>query len=340
LEAKHEFVTNDRIWQHINAALQAGRPARIAVPFIGLGASQWIKPAGGSWVVTRCDLKSAQAGQVSGKDLLAWRKRSVRIFNLQALHAKVFAFGRSAFIGSSNASVTSRDRLVEAGVWTTAKALAESAWAFVEEHCNEEVDEEFLRELAGAYRPPTQYPMQGEGSASRGKGATARQALREQDEAPLHLIRLYTASWNEAQQAAANRAESSGRKRLNQNFKAEVNTFTWPGAPGRFAVGDLILARMTNKADGLETVQPWSRVIGLHKVRGKNQHAVATATLPAWREMELPDFAKAAGGLMENFIKSGGRSRTATTEERATILRLWRHRQAKLVSDADKGSGS
>lgn len=336
MKAKHEFVTNDRIWQRIDAALKAGQPARIAVPFIGLGASRWIKPAAGSCVVTRCDLKSARAGQVSGKDLLVWHKRGVRIFNLQALHAKVFAFGSSAFIGSSNASVTSRDRLIEAGVWTIEKALAESAWAFVEEHCNEEVDEEFLKELAAAYRPPTQYPLQGEGSTGGGKGSGAKKASREQDEAPLHLIRLYTANWNEAQQAAADRAEANGRKRLEQNFKAEVSTFTWPGAPGRFSVGDLVLARMTDKTDGSESVQPWARVIGMHKVRGRDQHAVATATLPAWKDMELAEFAQAAGGLLENFMQRGGRSRIATADERAKVLRIWRHRQAKLVAGASK----
>ena len=330
--AKHEFVTNERIWQHIDAALKTGSPARIAVPFIGLDVSDWIKLPAGSWVVARCDLKSAQAGQVSGKDLLAWHKRGVRIFNLQALHAKVFAFDGAAFIGSSNASKTSRDRLIEAGVWTTEKALAESAWEFVEEHCNEEVDEEFLKELAEAYRPPTQYPLQGEGSTGGGKGASHRKASREQDEAPLHLIRLYTTNWNEAQQAAADRAEAIGRKRLEQNFKAEVSTFTWPGAPGRFSAGDLVLARMTDKADGTESVQPWARVIGMHKVRGKDQHAVATATLPAWNEMELSEFAEAADGLMKNFIQRGGRSRIATAEERAKVLQIWRHRQAKLVS--------
>lgn len=336
LGVKHEFVTNESIWQHINGALKAGSPARIAVPFIGLGVSRWIKLTPGSCVVTRCDLKSARAGQVSGKDLLAWHKRGVRIFNLQALHAKVFAFDGAAFIGSSNASVTSRDRLIEAGVWTTDKALAGNAWAFVEEHCNEDVDEKFLKELAKEYRPPTQYPLHGENGTGGGQGSSAKNAPREQDEAPLHLIRLYTANWNNAQKTAADRAEASGRKRIEKNFKAEVTTFTWPGAPGRFAVGNLVLARMTDKADGGETVQPWARVIGMHKVRGKDQHAVATATLPAWTEMELSDFARASGGLMANFVKRGGRSRIATSEERTMVLRIWRHKQAKLVSGEKK----
>lgn len=333
--ARHEFVTSDAIWQHIKVALSAGNPARIAVPFIGLGVSRWIKPAAGSWVVTRCDLKSARAGQVSGKDLLAWHKRGVRIFNLQALHAKVFAFNGSAFIGSSNASVTSRDRLIEAGVWSTDKALAGSAWAFVEGHSNEEVDEQFLQKLAKAYRPPTQYPMHGENERERGNGSGTKTAKRERDEAPLHLIRLYAASWNDAQQAAVDRAEANGRKRLEQNFKAKLTSFTWPGAPGRFAVGDLVLARMTDRASGSETVQPWARVVGMRKVRGKDQHAVATATLPAWTEVELSEFIQACGGLIENFTKSGGHSRRATAEERAMVLRIWWHKQARLISGAN-----
>lgn len=336
MSVKYEFVTNEAIWQRIGAALKSGSPARIAVPYIGLNVSRWIKPAPDSWIVTRCDLKSARAGQVSGKDLLTWHKRGVRIFNLQSLHAKVFAFRGAAFIGSSNASVTSRDRLIEAGVWTTERALAESAWAFVEGHCNEEVDEEFLKELAEAYQPPNQYPLQGEGSSGGGKGSGAKKVSREQDEAPLHLIRLYTANFSEAQKAAADRAETSGRKRLERNFKAEVRTFTWPGGPGRFSVGDLVLARLTDRTDGSEFVHPWARVIGMHKVRGKDQHAVATATLPAWNDMELAEFARAADGLMANFTQRGGRSRIATAEERARVLQIWRHRKAKHVALTSK----
>ena len=48
--------------------------------------------------------------------------------------------------------------------------------------------------------------------------------------------------------------------------------------------------------------------------------------------MELSEFAEAADGLMKNFIQRGGRSRIATAEERAKVLQIWRHRQAKLVS--------
>jgi hypothetical protein len=336
LRATHEFVTDDAIWQRIKGAINAGHSARIAVPFIGLDVSDWIKPVADSWILTRCDLKSARAGQVSGKDLLVWHKRGVRIFNLQALHAKVFAFQDAAFIGSSNASVTSRDRLIEAGVWSTDKALAAKAWAFVEGHCNEEVDERFLEELAEAYRPPTQYPLHGDSENGADKLAVGKRASREQDEVPLHLIRLYTAKWTEAQQAAADRAEANGRKRLEKDLKAVISSFTWPGAPGRFAVGDLVLARMTDKAAGQEMVRPWARVVGTQKVRGKDQHAVSTATLPAWNEMELPEFINASDGLMENFLKSGGRSRRATTEERATVLRIWKQNRAKLISTPKK----
>lgn len=283
--SKHEFVTGEEIWRNIQAALKGRQPARVAVPFIGLGASRWIKPAPGSWVLTRCDLKSARAGQVSGKDLLAWHRRGVRVFNLQALHAKVFAFHAAAFVGSSNASETSRYRLVEAGIWTTEKALVRSAWDFVEELCAEEVEENFLAELEAAYRPPTLFPMHGETGSNEAASRKAQSSSRAQDEAPMHLIRIYPATFDDAQQSAADQAEAAGRQRIDRKLKAELSSFSWKGAPGRFKVGDLVLARWTDRKGGDERVLPWARVVGIRKVRGKDQHLVATATASGMRSL-------------------------------------------------------
>lgn len=328
---KFALVTDDAIWHHIQQALKSGKPARIAVPFVGIGASRWIRPAPGSWVLTRCDLQSARAGQVSGQDLLAWHKRGIRLFNLQALHAKVFAFGRSAFIGSSNASVTSRDRLVEAGVWTTDKAMAQAAWQFVESHCLEEVDEHFLSEMAAAYRPPTAYPLQGEPRPGTPTKRKPQAADRTQDEAKLHLLRLYAGTYSDAEERAAERAEADGQTRVDASVKAEIETFAWQGAPSHLQIGDLVLARVTDKTSGQETVMPWARVVAIRKVRGEDKHVVATATLPSWQPMALDEFRAAVAGQLENFLRAGGRSRLATASERSAILKVWRHRKSRLI---------
>ncbi|AWI54799.1 hypothetical protein DEH84_16280 [Aquabacterium olei] len=283
-------------------------------------------------MLTRCDLKSARAGQVSGKDLLAWHKRGVRIFTLQSLHAKVFAFSGAALIGSSNASETSRDRLLEAGVWSTDKAMAAAAWQFVETHCLEEVDEHFLAELAEAYRPPTTYPLQGEPRPGQAAADKPKTSEREQDEAPLHLLRLYTATYSAAQESASEKAEAQGRARVNASVRAEINTFVWPGARCRFQVGDLVLARSTDRKAAEETVEPWARVVATRKVRGKDEHVIATATIKSWDEMPLDEFRAAMDGLLDNFLgEGGGRSRMANAEERRAILAVWRHRKARLI---------
>ncbi len=327
-----QLLTGDAIWDQIKAALKTNRPARIAVPFIGYGASRWLKIPDGSWLLTRCDLQSARAGQVSGKNLVVWQRRGVRIFNLQALHAKVFAFSGAAFIGSSNASETSRDRLVEAGVWTTDKALVKHAWDFVEAHCAEEVDEAFLAELEAAYRPPAIYPMHGERDVSKRKGTTAKKQTRTQDEAAMHLLRLYPSTPDEAWERAAEAAEADGQKRVDTRLRAKMDSFSWKGAPSRFKLGDLVLARLTDRATGEDHVLPWARVVAMRKVRGKDDHAVATASFESWDEMTLAAFKRALPALMRDFLGSGGRSRTATSEERAAVLKVWRHRHAQLMS--------
>jgi hypothetical protein len=330
--ANQQLLSGDAIWAQISAALKAKHPARIAVPFIGYGASRWLKIPEGSWLLTRCDLQSARAGQVSGKDLLVWQRRGVRIFNLQALHAKVFAFSGAAFIGSSNASETSRDRLVEAGVWTKDKSLAKAAWDFVETHCAEEVDEAFLAELAAAYRPPAAYPMHGERDTAKRKVTTAKKQTRTQDEAVMHLLRLYPSTPDEAWGRAAEAAEADGQKRIDSRVRAKVDSFSWKAAPSRFKLGDLVLARLTDRATGKEHVLPWARVVAMRKVRGQDDHAVATASFESWEDMTLAAFKRAVPGLMKDFLGHGGRSRQATHVERAAVLKVWRHRHAQLIS--------
>lgn len=331
MAAKFELLTNEAIWQNIQQALKTGHPARIAVPFIGMGVSKWLKPSAGSWVLTRCDLKSARAGQVSGKDLLAWHKRGVRIFTLQSLHAKVFAFSGAALIGSSNASETSRDRLLEAGVWATDKAMTAAAWQFVETHCLEEVDEHFLGELAEAYRPPTTYPLQGEPRPGQKATDKPKAGEREQDEAPLHLLRLFTATYSAAQELASEKAEAEGRARVDESVRAEISTFAWPGATCKFQVGDLVLASVTDRKTAETAVQPWARVVATRKVRGKDEHMIATATMKSWDEIPLEEFRAAMNGLLTNFLGDRGRSRLANAEERKAILGVWRHRKSRLI---------
>lgn len=331
MSSKHSFVTGDAIWVHIKEALNAKQPVRIAVPFIGLGVSKWLKLPPGSCLVTRCDLKSARAGQVSGKDLLYWHQKGVRIFNLQALHAKVFAFGQAAFIGSSNASATSRDRLVEAGVWTTEKALSRSAWDFVESLCLQQQPEECLELLADEYRPPTQYPLQGETiSDADGKAPTVPNA-RTQDEAPMHLIRLTERDFDEAEHSAADQAKATGVRRIDKKLKAKLTSFTWPDAPSTFTVGDLVLVRVSNRKTGLDLVEPWAQVVAIRKVRDREQHVVATATISTWKDKDIDAFRHAINGKLENFLGSRGRSRIAKPGEREAVLKAWHDKNSRLM---------
>ena len=180
-----------------------------------------------------------------------------------------------------------------------------------------------------AHPPPT--PLQGEPRPGQKAADKPKAGEREQDEAPLHLLRLYTATYSAAQETASEKAEAEGRARVNEAVRAEISTFAWPGAKCRFQVGDLVLASVTDRSTAEATVQPWSRVVAIRKVRGKEEHMIATATIKSWDEMPLDDFRAAMDGLLENFLGERGRSRMANAEERRAILGVWRHRKARLI---------
>ena len=86
----------------------------------------------GDRVVVDFSDQAVAAGQTNPAQVLKWIQRGARVRSLAQLHAKVFVFGRTAYVGSTNVSPNSALRLSEATIRTTEPMAVSSARRHVE----------------------------------------------------------------------------------------------------------------------------------------------------------------------------------------------------------------
>jgi len=151
-----ELVTKG-IWSEITRIAKAGgRTAFVAVPYFSTAGATLLPLSTGSRLVVNASELAVKTGQTSPAALLALHRRGVQVFSNPTLHAKIYVFGRVAFVGSANASASSAHGLIEAMVRTTDRRVVADAREFVRRLCQREVPmgEGELGQLAKLYREP------------------------------------------------------------------------------------------------------------------------------------------------------------------------------------------
>ena len=71
------------------------------------------------------------SGRTDPSILATWRRTGARVFSNSQLHAKVFVFGSTAYVGSTNVSRNSKVGLIEATLRTTSASAVHDAKNFV-----------------------------------------------------------------------------------------------------------------------------------------------------------------------------------------------------------------
>jgi len=74
---------------------------------------------------------AVRSGRTDPSILSSWRKKGARVFSSPQLHAKVFVFGSTAFVGSTNVSRNSQVGLIEATLRTTSASAVPDAKNFI-----------------------------------------------------------------------------------------------------------------------------------------------------------------------------------------------------------------
>jgi hypothetical protein len=145
-----------RVWNDIRAIASGNRhPAHVAVAYFGDKGDTLLPLRKGSSLVVDASIATVAGGSTSPRALERMRRKGARIFTIENLHAKVYAFRDVAFVGSANTSQRSERTLLEAVLRVDDKATVRAARGFVESLCLNELTGNDLTELATYYSPPT-----------------------------------------------------------------------------------------------------------------------------------------------------------------------------------------
>jgi hypothetical protein len=135
-------------------ATKAKQPSHVAVAYFGALGPTLLPLKAGSTLVVDASVGVVGAGMTNPYALDLMLKRGVNVFSVRNLHAKVFAFDKSGFIGSTNVSSSSANVLVEASFRTTLQADIAAIRKFVTGLAINQLDAKRLAALKTIYKPP------------------------------------------------------------------------------------------------------------------------------------------------------------------------------------------
>lgn len=283
------FISND-IWPRLRRlAKSRGRRAFVAVPFLGLGAAKRLPLRRGDILVTKFDTASVRAGLVSPREVVTFIERGVEVHSVRNLHAKVYVFGRTAVVTSSNVSATSEHRLVEAACELSLPDIVAQCRDFVLGLRGEVVELKFARSQIPFWRPP---------KSPYGKKVLASHSGRTIEQSPLVAVSLDELGYDDADVTAASTAQATARDRVADHSKFKLDDFRWTGILPKTLKRGVRVLMCTETAHGRVNVTPPARVLEVHRYRsrrGANRAIVVVEVRKYVRDKHLRVLLKALG---------------------------------------------
>lgn len=294
-----ELITG-RVWARLNGARRKSRQrALVAVAYSGKGAARLLNLNSGSLLVVDASENAVKSGQTCPADLLALLDRGVRIFSYPGLHAKVYVFGKTAAVGSANASQRSADKLLEAIVMTTDARTVKRAKTFIESIAKDELGPKVLKELSKLYRPPRLPPEPRQPKPASPTMLSASSLPR------IRVVQLSRVTWSERDEAEHDAGEQMARRQRKRRRSWGVDDFQWIGARS-FRKGDKVLM-VTREVSGERFVDAPATVLHVRSYSYRNGAAAFVyVELPLARRRNLKVVAKALGRGWLRRLRRGG----------------------------------
>jgi hypothetical protein len=149
-----QLVTTS-VWKKItSAAKSATKPSFAAVAYFGSKGDKLLPLRSGSKLVVDASLGAVSTGITDPKALRRLHNDGVKVFSMPLLHAKAFAFDTVGFVGSSNASANSANRLVEANIAVVDSKTLRGIRNFVRSLSTDCLDDQAFDWLEERYKPP------------------------------------------------------------------------------------------------------------------------------------------------------------------------------------------
>jgi PLD-like domain len=276
---REEHFVGGRVWATLtNAAERSSGRSYIAVAYFGKGAARLLPLTRGSYLVVDASDKAVKSGQTCPASLRALLKKGVRIYSSERLHAKVFVFGKSAFVGSANVSTNSQNGLFEAIVRTSNRRTVALARQFVREHCIRSIGPEEIKRLSKIYRPPN---------------VRLTKTKPQVSMANLKIIRLSDYELPASREGRYVRSETLAKKKII-SATHQLYDFYWK-EKHKFLEGERILP-IHKDADGVSYVSPPGSVISItHFKDGLKYPTMIFLEMPKRRRLSLNELIRRVG---------------------------------------------
>lgn len=224
-----EFLSED-IWKQVSKEARAYRgKSFVAVAYFGTGAAEMLPLKAGSHLVVDASDRAMKSGQTNPAELLKLYEKGVKVFSCKDLHAKVFVFGKTAYVGSANVSSNSAKIYREAVVRASDNSVVGDARRFVQDLALRELGPKEIEKLLAKYVPPKG------GRGSKGKRGPRKSNLR------LRIVFLDDPEDPpEEAKDGITKGEKIAKQLMIDNSRHELD-YVWHNYDTKFVKGDVLL---------------------------------------------------------------------------------------------------
>jgi hypothetical protein len=275
-------LIHGRVWPKLSqAACKSRARAYVAVAYFGEGAESLLKLSKGSILVVDASDGAVRSGQTCPASLETMVDNGVKVFSRSGLHAKVFVFGTTVYVGSANVSNNSAKKLIEAVVAIKDRRIVSDARQFVRKNCTKPLGPRELARLSKLYSKPEWQPGE-----SNGGGEDKDQSVR--------IVRLIDYEPPEEMWGTIEKGERAAKRKMKNKSDYILYDFYW-GPKHRFVEGELILP-IHRQSDGRVFVCPPSSIVEITPWRRKKSgKTIVFLEMPRRRRVQLEKLARYLG---------------------------------------------
>jgi hypothetical protein len=236
-------------------------------------------------------LKAVKSGQTNPAELMKLRKQGVRVFSMPNLHAKVFVFGQTTYVGSTNVSENSEDVYSEASIRSRQTSVVSSARQFVRSLAVNEMGPQKLEALIREYE-------------NRKKTGRLVKPLKNRIETRFFIVRLTEGEEPSEDGQIIGEGVSKAKKLMTSDNSHKEMYFWNSSKENRYRPGDTVLPVFTNLQGRILSVEPPAEYLYSNFGSKKRYYYFEQ---PRHKELTAAEFKKRMPASLKNRIGRAGK---------------------------------
>jgi hypothetical protein len=248
------FLNQESLWPKLKELARVCQQRKlVAVPYIGKDGAKPLGLRKGDVLICALTEANAKGGLVYPEEIARLRRKGVKVYVQDHLHAKVYLIGRAAIVCSANLSQTSINNLDEAGLLIIDQKVTPTIRDWFEERMGQEVTPEWLEHCKSVYEPP------------KGEGMTSNGRKSKRVRTGMWLIGVDDMEFPDDELAACKSGRREAKKHLRRGRGYEINDIRWTdhsrNFPNMAKRGDLLI-QVYMHSGGQVVVCPHGKLLG------------------------------------------------------------------------------